>query len=406
MRFLISFLLLAILPPSSGLAGTEVIDKFMTDFIAENKVPGAAIAVTRHGKLVYARGFGWADKESQEPVKPISLFRIASISKPITAVAIMQLVEARKLRLSDPIGTHLPAMRSYRRHPNFDNRINRITIQDLLRHSGGWDRDKSFDPMGLTGHLRVAQELNIAPPVDTRDVITFMFRRPLQFDPGTDYAYSNFGYLLLGRIIENVTGEKYESYVKKHVLAPIGVTTMQIGHMEKERRVANEVTYYDHKGRTATAPYGRQKNRTVPNTYARPMQYMDAHGGWIASAVDLARFANSLDQLLKPGSLNTMFDRQPGILGHDDRGQPKAAYYALGWMVRPQQRRANEWHGGSIQGTSTLLVRRHDGFQWAILFNTNANPNDKNLSGLIDGPMHGVITSAKTWPDLDQFDSF
>lgn len=175
---------------------------------------------------------------------------------------------------------------------------------------------------------------------------------------------------------------------------------MQIGRMEKERRAPGEVTYYDHRNRTAVAPYGPHRGKSVPFTYARPMRVMDAHGGWIASAVDLVRFAGSLDRALKPESIRTMFARQPGVLGHDAKGNPKPAFYALGWMVRPQEQGANTWHGGSIQGTSTLLVGRHDGFHWAILFNTNSNPEDKRLASLIDGPMHGVINSVTKWPDF------
>lgn len=217
------FLLLLLIGVTSNQAtATEKIDAFLRRFIAQNQVPGAAVAISREGKLLYARGFGWADQESKTRVKPTSLFRIASISKPITAVAILRLSERGRIALDDPMVKHLKQMESYRSHPDFDQRIEKVTIQDLLRHSGGWDRDESFDPMGLQGHLRIAKELKLKPPIKPRDYITFMFRRPLQFDPGTRYAYSNFGYLLLGRIIEDVSGEPYESHVKQHLLAPPG----------------------------------------------------------------------------------------------------------------------------------------------------------------------------------------
>ena len=98
-------------------------------------------------------------------------------------------------------------------------------------------------------------------------------------------------------------------------------------------------------------------------------------------------------------SIETMFARQPGILGHDREGNPKAAFYSLGWMVRPRENGANQWHGGLIQGTSTLLVRRHDGYRWAILFNTNSNPAGKALGGLVDGPFHGVVNSVDSWSE-------
>lgn len=385
---------------------------FFNQFIKEHQIPGAAVAITRNSKLMYARGFGWADREGKQRVEPESLFRIASISKPITAVAVMQLVESGRIRLTDPITDHLRNMSSYRKHSGFDQRINQITIQDLLRHSGGWDRSQSFDPMGLDGHLRVAKSLGKRPPLKPRDMIRYMFREPLQFDPGTGYAYSNFGYLLLGRIIEDITGQSYEEYVKQHLLTPIGIRKTHIGHMALKNRAADEVRYYDHKQRTATTPFGPQRGKTVPYAYARPIQVMDAHGGWISSTVDLARFATAFDipdpsAILKPESIATMFGRPPGILGHDENGHQKASYYALGWSVRPKgSGKANTWHTGSIQGTATLLVRRHDGFNWVILFNTSRNAKGQSLGGIIDRQMHGVINSVKSWPKHDLFDSF
>lgn len=391
---------------------TDAIDRFLEQFVEDNRVPGAALAVTRDSKLVYAKGFGIADRESGTKVEPTSLFRIASISKPITSVAVLQLAQDDRIDLDDPIGKHLKEMARYRRHAKFDPRILKVTIRDLLQHSGGWDRRKSFDPMGLTGHLRVAKSLQIQPPVKQRDVMKFMFRERLQFDPGKRYAYSNFGYLILGTIIEDVTGERYEDYVKKRILAPLGIKTMQVGRMEKERRAKKEVAYYDRRNRMVTAPYGLHRGKEVPTVYGRPMQIMDAHGGWIASAVDLARFSVALDdpaesKLLTKRSIATMFARPSGSLGVDDEGKPKASYYALGWSVRPKSNgKANTWHTGSIQGTSTLLVRRHDGFNWALLFNTDSNPSGKSLTSLADGAMHRVIDSVKSWPTQDLFASF
>jgi len=404
-----------VLVATSALAGSDEppeLTAFFEQFIEDHQIPGASVAVTHNGRLMYARGFGWADRESKRRVEPESLFRIASISKPITAVAVMQLVESGQIRLTDPITDHLQNMSSYRKHPGIDQRINNITIQDLLRHSGGWDRGKSFDPMGLDGHLRVAKTLRKRLPLKPRDMIRYMFRHQLQFDPGTGYAYSNFGYLLLGRIIEDVTGQGYEEYVKQHVLTPIGIRKTQVGHMALENRAADEVRHYDHKQRTATAPFGPQRGRIVPYPYARPIQVMNAHGGWISTAVDLARFAAALDKpeqckILTSQSITTMFARPIGRLGRDQQGKAKPAYYALGWSVRPKGfGKANTWHTGSIQGTATLLVRRHDGFNWVILFNTSRNAKGQSLGGIIDRQVHGVINSVKSWPEHDLFDSF
>jgi CubicO group peptidase (beta-lactamase class C family) len=406
----LTFLAIPSAPAQSGnRVETAAIDRFMTEFIRQHKVPGASVAISKDGRLVYAGGFGWANREQKISVKPDSLFRIASISKPITAVAIMRLVEEGAFKLDDRMVDLLKDLPEYRRHPQWDKRMDRVTVRDLLRHSGGWDRSKVLDPMGLTGHLRAASELNITPPCTPRDMMKFMFRRPLQFDPGTEFAYSNFGYVILGRIIEDKTGKPYEQFVQEQLLAPIGVTTMRIGKMAEQDRAKSEVWYYDVKGRTGTAPYGPSRGQGVASPYARPMQVMDAHGGWIASAVDLVRFACAIDQtrLLNRKSTAAMFARPPGTLGHSADGSPKASFYALGWSVRPKtnavKARRNTWHSGSIQGTSTLLVRRHDGFNWAVLFNSSSTPDNSRLSGLIDPAMHRLVNGVKTWPDQDLF---
>ena len=132
---------------------------------------------------------------------------------------------------------------------------------------------------------------------------------------------------------------------------------------------------------------------TVPNPYgAWCLESMDSHGGWIASAPDLVRFAAALGQpgkVLTNQSLKTLWARP----AYDD---PKgAAYYAFGWMVRPAGQSANTWHNGSLPGTSTLLVRRHDGFVWAVLFNSR----EGDPAGKIDGLIHAAVDAVKEWPE-------
>ena len=123
-------------------------DALMTDFLAKHKPPGAALAVSYHGRLVYARGFGHADVEKQQPVQPDSLFRIASVSKPFTAAAVMHLVEHGKLKLEDRVFPILKLEPHLDRGARLDPRWHEIQVHHCLQHTGGWNRDKSFDPMG------------------------------------------------------------------------------------------------------------------------------------------------------------------------------------------------------------------------------------------------------------------
>ncbi|MEI8384012.1 MAG: serine hydrolase domain-containing protein [Planctomycetota bacterium] len=377
-------------------------DTMMRDFVKTQRVPGASLAVSRNSLVVYARGFGLADREVSRPVQPDSLFRLASISKPLTAVAVMQLVEQGKFGLDDRIFDLLPAKDWLPKQ--HDERLRIVTVRHLLQHTAGWDRTKSFDPIGRVHDI--ARDANKPLPVDVSDVIRYTLTLPLDFDPGTRYAYYNVDYLLLGRLIELMTREKYEHRVKQHVLAPMGITRMELGRAWKEDLARDEVRYYDSKQREPVAVCGSKLGSKVSQVYGgENFEAYEAHGGWIGSAVDLVRFISAFDhvhhpKLLKAETLHTMWSRPSGLAGHEADGKPNEAYYACGWNVRPVGVKGgvNAWHSGLIAGTSTLLVRRHDGMNWAVLFNTESNPEGKSLSGLIDPLVHQAADAFTNWP--------
>lgn len=390
--------------PVTGQANPDLaaFDEMMLDFLKTNQAPGASLAVTKDSKLIYARGFGYADVESKRPVQPDSLFRIASISKPITAVAVLQQVEQGKFKLDDRVFDVLPAGEWL--PEKYDERLRTITIRQLLQHTGGWDRNKTFDPIGRVP--AIASLLGKTPPVSPADVIKYTLTLPLDFDPGTKYAYYNVDYLLLGRLIELATGQPYESVIKQKVLEPVGVSRMQLGRVWKDELAKDEVHYYDPKRREGPAVNGPKVGAQVPLVYgAENLQAYEAHGGWIASAIDLVRFASDFDRvedskLLKPETINTMWATPAGPPGHDADGKPLPLYYGCGWQVRvlDDGQRRNTFHSGMITGTSTLLVRRHDGLNWAVLFNTHSNQQGKALSGIVDPLVHQAAGAIQRWP--------
>lgn len=390
--------------PVTGQANPDLasFDDMMLTFLKANQVPGAALAVTKDSKLIYARGFGYADVESKRPVQPDSLFRIASISKPITAVAVLQQVELGKFKLDDRVFEVLPA--SDWLPEKYDERLRTITIRQLLQHTGGWDRNKSFDPIGRV--KAIARLVGKSPPVGPADVIRYTLTLPLDFDPGTKYAYYNVDYLLLGRLIELATGQPYESVIKQTVLQPVGVSRMQLGRAWKDDLARDEVHYYDSKRREGPAVNGPHLGVKVPQVYgAENLEGYEAHGGWIASAIDLVRFASDFDRrehskLLKPETIETMWAVPPGAPGHDADGKPLPLYYGCGWQVRMVEdgQRINTFHSGLIAGTSTILVRRHDGLNWAVLFNTDSNQGGKTLSGIVDPLVHQAAGAVRSWP--------
>ena len=384
----------------------EAFDREMELFMAARTIPGGALAVVKNRRLVYARGYGWADGEKKIPATATSLFRIASVSKPITAVAVLKLVEEDKLSLDARVFdiVQLPPVLENGREP--DARLKQITIRQLLQHTGGWDRNKSFDPM-FRPRL-IAEKTNTPPPAGAEAVIRYMLGQPLDFDPGTQYAYSNFCYCVLGRVIEHVSGLSYEKFVREQVLAPIGIEHMQIGASLDGRQAKGEVRYY-----MANDSFGESVFPHTPGKVQRPyggfhLEAMDAHGGWIASAVDLVRFAAALDNpeespLLKPESFRSMYAPPPKPVSRRSDGTLDLSWYGCGWSVRPVGNdRANYWHNGSLPGTATLLVQRWDGFSWAALFNQRSE--DKNLpDSAIDPALHRAAAAVKDWPKEDLF---
>lgn len=384
-------------------------DREVEAFMSARKIPGGAIAVVKDGRLVYTRGYGWADREKKITVGPESLFRIASISKPITAVAVMKLIQDGKLSLDTRAFEFLGLKPSTLPGGGVESRLNQITVRHLLQHTAGWDWKKTFDPMFRSNGI--ARSTNSPRPATPEKIIEYMLGQPLQSDPGTRYAYANFDYCLLGRIIEKITGKTYEAHVRKKILAPMGIKRMRIGATLEEGRTEGEVRYYMVDGSPAKNVFPSPPDM-VPWPYGGfHLEAMDAHGGWIASAVDLARFAAALDLparngLLKAETLNQMYAPPPPPVSRSETGELEERYYGCGWMVRPKTGgKASYWHSGSLPGTATLLVRRWDGLSWAVLFNQRSEDN-KLPDDAIDGALHQAANAVEKWPDYDLFRQF
>jgi CubicO group peptidase (beta-lactamase class C family) len=385
--------------PATGKADPRfaAFDKMMIEFLQEHpEVPGATIAVAHDGKFVYDRGFGHA--ESKSLMKPNSKLRIASISKPITAVAILLLIERGKLKLNDKV-FELLDLEEPKKGTKFDKRWRQVTIHQLLQHTGGWDRDKSFDPMFHNNDI--CEELKVPSPAQQKDIIRYMVRRPLDFNPGEGYAYSNFGYCLLGRVIEKVTGIRYEEFVRREVLLPVGARDTHQGKTIREQHLVNEV-FYECGGIKRTAILGPNIGQKVLLPYGVwSLEAMDSHGGWVSTAADLVRFASAVERgkLLGSKSLATMFARPAGEAGLNKKGEEKATYYGCGWSVRLTGKGTmNAWHNGLLDGTSTLLVNRvSDKLTWAVLFNGTA-PKKAKAANLIDPLVHAAADAVKEWP--------
>jgi CubicO group peptidase (beta-lactamase class C family) len=256
-------------------------------FMETYEVPGLSVAIAINGKPAYVEAFGVADREAGEALTPQHRFRIASISKPITSTGIFTLIEAGKLQLDSHVfgpnsilGDDYPTPLQHR------SNIEQITIEHLLTHTtGGWQSDAG-DPMGFDKKM------------NHRELIAFSLEHnDLANPPGKSFAYSNFGYCILGRVIEKLTGQTYEQYIKDNILRRCDISDMRIAGNTLEERATNEVKYYDQTGRD---PYGLNVAR------------MDSHAGWIGTPSDLTAFFihingfKDTNQLLSDDTLRTM----------------------------------------------------------------------------------------------------
>jgi CubicO group peptidase (beta-lactamase class C family) len=344
--------------PSERQRMADVAASFMRKF----DVPGLSVAIARNGRLVYENPFGESNRQSHERLTGSNLFRIASVTKPITSTAIFTLIERDKLRQQDKVfGPGAILGTKFGKVP-YRKWVEEITIDHLLTHTcGGWDNssdDPMFESLGMD-HARL-----ITWTLDTK---------PLRNPPGTHYAYSNFGYCVLGRVIEEITGRAYRDFVQEEVLGRCGVHDMRISGNTLKERFPEEVIYY---GQNGENPYDMNVTR------------MDSHGGWLATPRDLVLFLNhvhgfkSTPNILKPETIKAMTTPSPVNSG-----------YARGWAVNSAP---NWWHDGGLPGTSTIMVRTASGFCWAALTNTRtAGQPDMGLA--LDNMVWDMVHQVGDW---------
>jgi N-acyl-D-amino-acid deacylase len=387
--------------------GLASFDAWLTAWMAEHKVPGASLAIAKDGRVVYARGFGFADRDERTPVQPDALFRIASVSKPITGVGIMKLVQDERLKLEDKVLDYIPNEPFFEEGGKFDERWKQITVVECLAHTGGWDRDKSYDPMFQAARMSKAMKIDL--PILPEHIIRYQLGQPLDFDPLTRYAYSNFGYSILGRVVEKITGQPYEQYVRESILRPLGIERPRIGGSLESERALGEVKYYDvHNGKgLATVGPGAGKDE-VPISYGVWRQEtLDAHGGWIASVIDLVNFGAAFDLvddgrktrggLLKAATARLLFSPQVTITKPEPGGST-GVYYGLGWQLKNEDNLLVARHGGALPCTAASLMHFPDGTNLAVLTNLGQSPDGKFLGRSLEEPLSKLVREVKDWP--------
>jgi CubicO group peptidase (beta-lactamase class C family) len=438
-------------PNGPTFAATRAFDSVVTDFMQEHNVPGLSVAVTVRGELAYEQGYGAANISANTKVHPDSLFRIASLTKMHTSAAILLLVQQQRLSLDDTVfgpGGVLHRLTSTLPRYNgatLDPRTRRVTVRQLLHHTGGWcsqgrgPSDSCNAPDPMFEPIAIATAMNVTAPPGPDDIVRFMTGQPLQYDPGTTFAYSNFGYSVLGRVIEEVSGQRYSTFVRENVWRALGIPSSEIGFGRTllGQEAPNEVAYYS-VNRHATAPsvfppYGSP----VPLPYgAFDLEAMDSHGAVIATARAIAQFISSLPRW-DNGARNASAPSPPLLsnstwadtLEHPGCGNCSAGFgqvwYGMGWMVRVAGRdpnvsaqkklstsnstapsppeEFNAWHDGALDGTNAIAVHDQadqgdvgeEARQWVALLNQRTN-------GAEDGMMWTATATVKpgSWPLL------
>ncbi len=323
-------------PLSGGqVDGFEALEQVVLTHMQRIGAPAATVAVGRGDALVYARGFGWADMAHSRPVEPDALMRIASVSKPITAAAARKLIDDGRLRADDLVLARLafddlPA----------DPRWRRIRVRHLINHRGGWDAHQRVDPVFRVD--AIARRMHLARSPRAEDIVRYMLREPLQFEPGTRKVYSNFGYVVLGRVIARGAGTTYIDYVRQQVLGPYGISDVLLGQANNGTRDVREVDY----------PNGAGAFNTVAG---------DSAGGLIASAPALVQFLQ---------------------------------HYWIGGASRTPGTHGNWTFFGSLPGTSAMVRQLPSGVNYAVLMNARREGSHKRDQARLARQMDGAVERA------------
>jgi len=340
----------------------QAFDDAIVDFMVANDIPAGTSVISKDGEIVLEHGYGWFDQARTIPMNPGVMMRVASLTKPITLAAVRQLQKSGVLKVTNKVFCldkqtedcilEIEPLEGQQVDPLLKD----ISVIHLMDHKGGWDREVTFDPM--IESKKIANELGIDSPPSKYDIAQYMLGVPLDFKPGTQYAYSNFGYTLLGLIIEDATGMFYGDYIKQELFAPMGILGIELGiTLPEERTNPREVSFYHctGKGESVFIP-GSLVCWPDGGWY---IEAMDAHGGWVVTGRAITTF---LDNYCI------------------DNGLPRSEGNRCGYR----------WVFGSLDGTYAMAYQKSD-LSISVIFNRRG-PNSEKIYDVIESVVQQV------WP--------
>ncbi len=367
---------------------TERMERYLKNWMARYNIRGAQLAIMDNERLIYAKGFGWADQQDSVLLEAGDILRIASASKLITAIGVMKLCEEGKLTTDSPVFGPQGILNDSIFLQYKDKRVPKITVHHLLNHTSGFSR-RMGDPMFRSADLIRWTGSNRKLTED--EVIAFQLGLRLRDNPGGSAQYSNVGYLVLSRVIEEASGMTYEDYIRKHVLEPAGCYDMQIArnfHHEKHRR---ETTYYGHAPEDLIESYDGSGLMRPREYGGHNIEGLQGAGAWVCSAAELLRLVASIDGL--PGV--------PDILSKESIQKMttlnRKGDFPYGW-ARMQAKGGVLTRTGTMSGTSAYIKSRPGGVSYVLITNTSSY-RGASFTNRIGQTIDNALTRVKEWPE-------
>ncbi|MBQ8651829.1 MAG: beta-lactamase family protein [Alistipes sp.] len=367
---------------------TERMERYLKNWMARYNIRGAQLAIMDNERLIYAKGFGWADQQDSVLLEAGDILRIASASKLITAIGVMKLCEEGKLTTESPVFGPQGILNDSIFLQYKDKRVPKITVHHLLNHTSGFSR-RMGDPMFRSADLIRWTGSNRKLTED--EVIAFQLGLRLRDNPGGSAQYSNVGYLVLSRVIEEASGMTYEDYIRKHVLEPAGCYDMQIArnfHHEKHRR---ETTYYGHAPEDLIESYDGSGLMRPREYGGHNIEGLQGAGAWVCSAAELLRLVASIDGLPSvPDILSKESIQKMTTLN-------RKGDFPYGW-ARMQAKGGVLTRTGTMSGTSAYIKSRPGGVSYVLITNTSSY-RGASFTNRIGQTIDNALTRVKEWPE-------
>lgn len=364
---------------------TKTMERYIERWMDRNEIRGASFAIMKDERLVYCKGFGWADVEEERKAEAGDIYRMASASKLITGVGIMKLVDEGKLKLDSCVFGPAGVLNQFTELG--DKRIPKITVRHLLNHTSGFS-NRRCDVMFHIDEVIKWEQMDHVPTAD--ELIQFQLKQHLRDNPGGSALYSNIGYLVLSRVIEQVSGQPYEEYIQEKILRPAGCIDMHIGKNYYEERFPNEVRYYPSTQNDMVECYDGSLEMKPRQYGGNNVTGLQGAGGWVASTAELARLVASIDG--KSGVPDILSKKSVKEM----RTVRRKGDYALGW-ARYNRKTRSVVRTGTMSGTCAYIENCKNGMTYVFLTNTS-HYMGPGFTLSIGNMIRTAVRSVKAWP--------